>query len=150
SAHYVTARRNELRVEREDISFADVARGKVRVRVVVHNDGEFRSKPTVMRLESAPLGAFVPWQPLALLPVPSIEPGGSREVSIDVKRPRPATLGDFDRIPPKRLLSALAAPEDSSRPNRGFLAMLNLLRGRNGNLGDTTDLAPDLMDLVGR
>lgn len=113
--HSAISPKSELRVEREDILFEDVPGGLVLIRVAVLNDGELVSKPTSMRLESAPLGAFVPWRPLAILPVPAIEPGESKEVSLDVVRPRPVKLGDFDRIPPSRLLTAVSAPDDSSR-----------------------------------
>src|ERR1051325_6594870 len=50
----------ELRVERTDISFHDLAGDKVRINVRVCNAGGQRSEPTEMRIESAPLGAFVP------------------------------------------------------------------------------------------
>jgi hypothetical protein len=146
----------ELRVERTDISFEDLPGDFVRIRVRISNEGGGRSRPTLMRLESAPLGAFVPWQPLAVLSVPAIEPGESRELSVDVKRPRPAPLGNFDRIPPKSLLTAVNAPDDSSPPNRGLGAMMKLLRPRETgrpaapNIALATGLlSPDLWELVG-
>src|SRR5439155_23685734 len=43
-----------------------------------------RSQVLVIRLESAPLGAFVPWQPLTQLLVPALEPGESRDLSTEV------------------------------------------------------------------
>jgi hypothetical protein len=147
----------ELRVERTDISFEDLPGERVRIRVTVHNEGAGRSRPTLMRLESAPMGAFVPWQPLAVLRVPSIEAGQSREVSIVVRRPRPAPLGNFDRIPPTKLLTAVSAPDEPSPPNNGVGAMLNLLRRpRNDRAAATGSaaglglLSPDLWDFVGR
>ena len=97
----------ELRVERTDIVFHDLAGDRLRIQVTVHNAGEQRSRPTPMRLESAPLGAFVAWAPLARLIVPALEPGESRELSTEVPRPRPIPLGNFDRVPPRRLLTAL-------------------------------------------
>jgi hypothetical protein len=100
----------ELSVERTDITFRDVAGDKVRIQVTVRNTGLGRSQPTPMRLESAPLGAFVSWQPLARLQVPALEPGESRTLSIDVARPRPTPLGDFNRVPPKKLLTSVNAP----------------------------------------
>jgi hypothetical protein len=153
-------RQAELSVERTDIAFHDVAGDKVRIQVTVHNRGSGRSQPSLMTIESAPLGAFVPWQPLAKLTVPALEPGESRELSVEVARPRPAPLGDFNRVPPKKLLTAVNAsdksPEQSSpRPARGIAAMLSLLL-RRGNgfstraLAGKTSLAPDLWDMVGR
>jgi hypothetical protein len=152
----------ELSVERTDILFHDVAGDKVRIQLTVRNIGTNSSRPTPMRLESAPLGAFVPWRPLARLVVPALEPGESRELSIEVERPRPVALGDFDRVPPKRLLTAVNAPdesEDEARPQPGAgiaTAMLNLMRRRQrgrssaSDLANRKSLAPDLWDLVNR
>lgn len=152
-----SGREAELRVERADISFHDLAGDRVRIRVTVHNAGAHRSPPTPMRLESAPLGAFVPWQPLARLLVPALEPGESRELSADVARPHPAPLGDFNRVPPKKLLTAVNSPDrPSPQAGAGVMAMLNLLwRGRTarssgGDLTGRASLAPDLWDLLGR
>lgn len=147
----------ELRVEPTDISFHDLAGDKVRIQVTVRNAGDGRSLPTTMRLESAPLGAFVPWQPLTRLHVPALEPGESIKLSTEVSRPRPAPIGDFNRIPPKRLLTTVNAPDQSS-PQSGssLLAMLGRFRGRRTDGRPTapsvgkTLLAPDLWDLVGQ
>jgi hypothetical protein len=154
-------REAELSVERTDITFHDVAGDKVRIQVTVRNKGSGRSQPTPMTLESAPFGAFVAWQPLAKLTVPALEPGESREVSIDVARPRPTPLGDFNRVPPKKLLTALNAPDTSpeqpSRPNpTGLAAIFSLLRrGQRARPSGKdavarTSLSPDLWDMVGR
>src|SRR5437899_13074334 len=148
----------ELRVERTDISFGDVAGDRVRIRVNVHNEGLGRSRPTTMRLESAPFGAFVPWRPLAVLPVPALEPGESLELSTDVPRPRPAPLGVFDRIPPRRLLTAVSSPDQpSAGSGNAVLALLNFVRRgqvlRNPGTRPATRTAllpPDLMELAGR
>src|SRR5262249_46052680 len=128
--------------------------------VTVHNKGLGRSQPTPMRLESAPLGAFVSWTPLAKLTVPALEPGESRTLSIDVARPRPTPLGDFNRVPPKKLLTAVNAPGNASeqpatQPATRIAAMWNLLLRRrnsfaNRALTGITSLAPDLWDMVGR
>lgn len=148
----------EPSLERTDISFQDMAGDRVRIQVTVHNEGPRRSRPTFMRLESAPLGAFVPWQPLAVLSVPPLEPGESRELTTEVARPHPAPLGDFSRIPPKRLLTAVNSPDQPSPPSgTGLMAVFNLLRrgqttrpvpGRT--TAKRTSLAPDLWELAGR
>jgi hypothetical protein len=148
----------ELQLEPADISFEDLTADRVRIRVTVHNAGARRSRPTTMRLESAPLGAFVPWQPLTVLSVPRLEPGESRELAVDVTRPHPAPLGEFGRVPPKRVLTAVNAP-DQPAPRRGggFMAVLELLRRgqpaqpASGSVeAREAALAPDLWDLLGR
>ncbi len=147
----------ELCVERTDISFEDVAQNRVRIRVRVQNVGAEPSVPTPLMLESAPLGAFAPWQALGQMIVPALEPGESRELSMEADRPRPTPLGDFDRIPPRQLLTALNAPDDASpRPASRPVALMEFLRrARGGTLSGRatvgrTSLAPDLWDLVGR
>jgi hypothetical protein len=144
----------ELRVERTDILFHDLPGDKVRIEVTVHNEGPGRSKPTLMRLESAPLGAFVPWQPLAVLSVPALDPGESRELSTEVTRPRPTPLGNVDEVPPKKVLTAIGSPDQPSRrPGGGLLAALKLLsRGKTEQpaISKKGVLAPDLWDLLGR
>jgi hypothetical protein len=144
-------------LERTDISFQDVAQDRVRIRIRVHNEGARQSRPTLMRLESAPLGAFVPWQPLTALSVPALEPGESRELSTEVARPRPAPLGGFSRIPPRRLLTAVSSPDQpSTSAGVNLLGMLNLLRRSQparpapGDVAARRSLAPDLWDLAGR
>lgn len=150
----------EFAIEPGDISFHDLAGGSVLVRVKIRNDGAVRSQPTVLRLESAPLGAFVPWQPLAALPVPALEPGQSLELTREVPRPQPVALGSFDRVPPSTILTAVSAASDEPAPpppGAAMATMLDLLRGRpaarTGNRDAQrpgTTLAPDLWDLVGR
>ena len=146
----------DLRVERSDISFQNLTGDRVRIQVTVHNAGAHRSPPTSLRLESAPLGAFVPWQPLTRMLVPPLEAGESRELSTEVVRSRPASLGDFNRVPPKRLFAAATSPDSPApEPGSGMMAMLNLLRrgrtnGTSGReLGRGTPLAPDVFELVG-
>jgi hypothetical protein len=147
----------ELRVDRTDISFHDLDERTVRIQVKIHNTGDVRSSPTPIRLESAPLGAFVPWQPLARLIVPPLEPGESRVQTVDVARPQPIPLGDFNRVPPKTLLTAVNSPDQPARPAGGALVeIFNLLRrgqsapatGREP-AGKST-LAPDLLDMMKR
>lgn len=147
-----SSRETELRVERTDILFSDLAGDRVRIQVTVHNTGIHPSPPTLMRLESAPLGAFVPWRPLARLLVPAMDPGESRVLSTEVVRPRPGPLGDFNRVPPKKLLTAVTSPSDVPRPQPGARAMaiFNLLGLGRTKSTSLSALAPDLLDLVGR
>lgn len=146
----------ELVVEPTDISFQDLARGTVMVRITVRNESTRHSKPTIMRLESAPLGAFVPWRPLAVLPVPALEPGEARELSVEVSKPHPQPLGSFDRVPPTTLLTAVnSSPDETPQPRTGVAGLLDLLRRRDTvkNRDGTNrrpSLAPDLWELLGR
>jgi hypothetical protein len=109
----------DLVVDRTDISFEDLDGETVRIRVRVRNEGGRASKPTLMRLESAPFGAFVPWRPFAVLPVPPIEPGASGEVRIDGRRRPRAPLGNFGLIPPRTLLTAVSSPDELPPDQRG-------------------------------
>ena len=92
---------DSLALDRKDINFEDLTEDIVRISVRIHNRGWRRSAPTTVRLESAPLGAFVHWQSLAVLPLPPIEPGESRVVTVDVARPGP--------LPPAKSAVAVAA-----------------------------------------
>jgi hypothetical protein len=143
-------------VERTDIEFHDVTGDRVRIEVTVNNAGGQASRPTTMRIESAPLGAFVPWRPLTQLVVPALAPGESRKLSTEVRRPRPVPLGDFDRVPPRRLLTAVSSPDLPLRPNSHILKWLEMLRtGRSTPAQGEhptaeVTLAPDLWDLLGQ
>jgi hypothetical protein len=146
----------DLRVKRTDIEFQDLVGDRLRIQVTVHNAGDLPSRPTEMRIESAPFGAFVTWRPLTQLIVPALSPGESRALSTEVPRPRPVSLGDFGRIPPRKLLTALSSGDQPLRPNTGLLAFLERLR-RPGPTSPQTvrpatgaSLAPDLWDLVGQ
>ena len=148
-----------LVVDPMDITFEDLSSDTVLIRVKIQNQGAHPSSPTFIRLESAPFGAFVRWRPLAVLPVPTLEPGESRELSIAATRPHPMSLGDFDRVPPNSVLTALdASPDEPSRPpGGGIAALLALVRGRGtsrsaGNtiIAQGRMLPPDLWELFGR
>jgi hypothetical protein len=131
---------NDLQVERTDITFANVSLERVRIEVAVWNHGLDRSAPTHAVLMTAPLGAFVPWRRLAVLPVPAIESGESVVLQTVAPRTRAAPLGPPDGVPPRLLLTALGAADDRSGsapdapPASGWLGTL----------------PADLMDLMGR
>lgn len=141
-----------------DITFEDLNSDTVMVRVKIRNEGSHPSSPTYIRLESAPFGAFVPGRPLAMLPVPALKPGESRELSVEATRPHPTPLGKFDRVPPGSVLTALnASPAEQPRqPGAGLAGvLLDLLRRRGpSRRGDKTrserTLPPDLWELLGR
>ncbi len=91
----------QLSLDREDITFANITPELVRFEVTVCNDGPERSEPTFALLQAAPLGAFVPWQPLEGLST------------------RPAPLGPPDRVGPRQLLTALGAEDDRPKADTG-------------------------------
>jgi hypothetical protein len=158
----------ELTLDPSDITFHDLSRDTVLIQVNVRNDSEHRSSPTIMTLESAAFGAFVPGRPLAILRVPAIEPGQSRVLSVEAGRPHPASLGAFDRVPPKRVLTAQnAAPQGPAPQRRGNIATAIrqiLLRSRDtapANRAEVVNkaataptripfLAPDIWEFFGR
>lgn len=109
-----------LTVIREDINFSTIRPGVLGVEIAVRNKGPRRSEPTFGILRSAPLGAFVPWRPLAVLQIPAIAAGGSVVIRHKVRYRAPAVLGSADKIPPNRLLTALGLdePEPSRRKDR--------------------------------
>jgi hypothetical protein len=122
---------NALTVSREDIAFATIRPGVLSVEITIRNAGTRPSEPTFGILRSAPLGAFVPWRSLNVLRIPAINPGGAMVVRHRVQYRPPAALGDANKIPPGRLLTALGL-DDSDEPNQG------------------TGLADDVMSLLGR
>jgi hypothetical protein len=81
-----------LRADRTDISFENVTPDVVRVDVRVTNDGSLWSPPTTVALQSAALGAFLPWQQLMTLTVPSLAPRTSTVVSGTAWVPQPAPV----------------------------------------------------------
>jgi hypothetical protein len=84
----------------------------VRIFVKVANVGGRTSAPDRAVIQAAPLGAFVPWQPLAALPVPALEPGESTVLQTSAERVIPRPLGDLGRISPTALLTALGLADD--------------------------------------
>lgn len=156
----------ELTLDPSDISFHDLNRDTVIIQVKVRNDAEHRSVPTAVRLESALFGAFVPGRPLAILSVPSLEPGESRVLSIEAARSHPSSLGSFNRVPPRRMLTALnASPQGAAPQQRGGIAAAIsqfLQRSRETTPANKTEvvskstparipfLAPDLWEFFGR
>jgi hypothetical protein len=147
-----------FRVKRTDISFQDVAGDKVRITVRVQNADAHPSQPTVMLLQAAPLGAFVPWRPLDLLRVPAMEPGGEFVLSTEVPRPHPMPLGGFAGVPPRKVLGAInaAGPLSWLTPpgNPQFAQRLLLLALMSGDLPRhfiaqmKSSLPPDVLGML--
>ena len=128
-----------LSLKRDDIVFRNLTENLVRIEVTVRNLGEARTQSTFMSLSSAPLGAFLPWTPLASLSVPAIGPGEALQIQTDVERPRVTALGDWAQVPPRTLLTAVSAGDESQWVGAGRLSS-NRQRSR---------LAPDLFEYLG-
>src|SRR5262245_34633528 len=106
----------ELRVQPDDIVFHNVAPGRVQLSVTVENIGDLPSQATAISIQAAPLGAFVPWKDVTTLGVPSIAPHDRLTVTTELSAPLPTkTLGDFARVPPGKLLTAIAAGDNGDR-----------------------------------
>jgi hypothetical protein len=105
-----------LRVERENILFSTPRPGVLRVEITISNVGIEETSQTYALLRSAPLGVFVPWQPLDLLEVPLLAPGEvaviRREYAFDTTQP----VGGIDKLPPNRVLTALGLGEPDRKP----------------------------------
>jgi hypothetical protein len=143
----VTSARPDLRLARQDITFGNLTPEQVRIEVTVTNAGEAPSSPTVARIEAAPFGAFLPWSPLATLPVPALPPGGSAVLTLDARRVAPALQLDADRTPPRRLLTALGAEDE--RPGRSRSRAETRAALLNAAL-PAPPLPTDLFQLLGR
>lgn len=145
--------RAELQVRREDIRFRNIGEDRLRVSVTVNNDGSVHSQPTVMYLQAAPLGAFVPWQDITFVTVTSIGPHQSLDVTVDITAPHTKALGDFSGVPPRRLLTAVGAEDESpsgKAPANPVASVLwNLLRG-NASTEPVSALPADPLSLLSR
>ena len=153
----------DLVVDRTGINFHNVVPGRVRISVNITNCGETRSRPTPLLVQAAPLGAFLPWSNLTALLAPPIEPGESIEVATEVAKPTTKPLGEFSRVPPSRLLTAIGNedepdPRPQQQPDpklqrqiatswRDFFA---LLFGKNSKDLPQPTLPDDPMDLLMR
>lgn len=151
---------NQLLVNREDISWHNVAPDRVRIEVTVSNVSVERSPRTELRLQAAPLGVFLPWKDLTTLWVPPLDGDKVVTLSTEVSCPRPRPLGRFDRVPPRRLATALGLFDDDGQGQTATGGPLSALRARLGQwfgrLGPRSQpdavpqLPPDPMDLLGR
>src|SRR5579871_6373447 len=78
-----------LHVRAADIEFSNARPDLVNVSITVRNDGRERSPPTFGKISAAPLGAFVPWQLLAVAGIPSLGPNEAHVVRIDTREKSP-------------------------------------------------------------
>jgi hypothetical protein len=104
----------DLFIGREGIRFWNKTSDRMVIEIEVHNLGTHRSTETILLVQSAPLGAFVPWQPLAHVAVPAIQAGRSTTVRLEATAPLAAALPP-DRRTPAQLLTALDQQEPYRR-----------------------------------
>lgn len=147
----------DLHLERTDIWFYDVGPERVGINVTLRNLGAEPSRPTTLMLQAAPLGAFVSWEPLVALAVPALRPGETVDLSTEAARPKPAPLGDFADVPPRRVLAAVGPDDQPSRTAgrrsglfRNWALVRRLRRAAGGQSAKSPSLPPDPLDLVGR
>jgi hypothetical protein len=106
-------------VRRTDIDFFSVTPDRVAIEIRVTNASEDPSPAGAVVVRAAPFGAFVPWQPLATVPLPVLRPGQVHYVRTGAVPLHPQPLGSPDRLPPRKLLTALDLgdlPPEPSRP----------------------------------
>jgi hypothetical protein len=132
------------------LTFANVTPTRVRVEIAVSNAGDAPSGPTTLPLSAAPLGAFVPWRPLASLAVPALAPGETRVLRWDATRPAAKPLGPPDRVPPRALLTALGMGDDPPLAGRAALLRRRRLTGGGPQTLASRALPADPLDLLGR
>src|ERR1700730_3276516 len=87
-----------LQFEASDINFFTSASDRVKLEITLWNAGAGFSRPTQAFVMAAPLGAFVPWRPLAFLPLPGLAPGQSYTLRTEAFRTAVAPLGPPDRV----------------------------------------------------
>lgn len=147
----VPATASAFRIRRTDIEFHNLTPERVRIGVRVFNAGNTATEPTLMRLQAAPLGAFVAWSDLVTLPVPSIPAYDSVEVSTEVAAPpRPRTQDAF-QAPPRMPWTAVAHDDDSpQRPEGSSRSLLGRSSNRpQARQGGAAQLPANPLDLFG-
>ncbi len=108
-----------LTISRNDIEFFNIDAAEVGIEIRVTNPSSQASLPAVAVVSSAPFGAFVPWQQLVTLPVPTLMPRDTRFIRTRAVPAQPAPLGRADSVPPRKLLVALGLAGDSpGEPSR--------------------------------
>ncbi len=120
-AHASPLLSSDLVIERTDIVFANVSAERVQIEITVHNRGDLPTPPTPLRIEAAPLGAFVPTRPLASLLIPRLLPGAAHTLRLQAQAQTPLPLGRPDRVPPSRVLTALAMDDERDTQQRATL-----------------------------
>lgn len=111
-------------ITRESISWRTVSPGIVEIAIDLENPGSEPTSPGDLVVETAALGAFVPFRPVTRIALGSLEPGGRRRITKRVDR---------SELPPPPVMPP------------GFGAMLAQVARQGG-----IDLKPEVLDLVAR
>ncbi len=150
-----TSEHTALDVQREDLRFFNVTPDRVRIEITVRNPGEARSEPAPLHVQSAPLGAFLPWRLLTSLTVPAIQPGAEVQLQTEVSWPRIRPRGESSQDPPQNVLTATES-DDSADPRPDPLLLERDLRRRStkrrmsiSDKGALGLLAPDVVECFG-
>lgn len=128
-------------ISRRDIEFFNLDPLQVAIQIKVTNTSTHPSPPATAVVQAAPFGAFVPWQPLIDLPIPPLAPGEVRFLRARAVAYRPQPLGSPDRVPPRRVLTALGFAGDSPREQARETA-----EAKPG----ASNLPADLMQILGQ
>ncbi len=137
-------------LERTDITFKNLDEKRIQVGVTVHNRRDRPTMATLMTIAAAPLGAFVPWQPLGIFAVPALLPGHSQAIRTVVDYMRPRTLGRPSRVTPGSLQTAVFQnPQKPSR--RAMLSRLfHIRRFMDGAPASRLGLPADPLHALGQ
>ena len=113
--HRSAKNRNTLEVQRRDIVFYNVSLDRVRIEITLRNTGAEASQETQAYVSAAPFGAFVPWEPLLVLPVPVLLPGEAVMLGADAQPSRPGRPRVPGRKRPRRRRTGVDAAEPEKR-----------------------------------
>lgn len=111
-------------LQRTDIKFWNLDAGRIRVGITLHNPSDQPTEATQICIATAPLGAFVPWRPLASLQIPVLAPGESREVATVAEYIRPQSLGQPSQVTPDALKTAVATAEHGGQSRQSLLEFI--------------------------
>jgi hypothetical protein len=103
---------NPFGIFEAEIDFFNIAPRLVAIEVKVTNTSDATSAPDTLELRAAPFGAFVPWQPLAAIPLPALAPGQAQFVRWRAAVVQPEPLGSPDGVGPRDLLTAFGLADE--------------------------------------
>ena len=144
-------RGQQLTLERSDIVFKTDTSGMVQLQVGIRNQSQRISPPTEVRIQAAPLGAFVSWRDVKSVQAPSLQPGQATKVSLAMPVPRTRSLGSPGGIPPRRFFDAMGG-NALGQWALSFMSrkMSAILRRGARKLAGEGELPPDPMQLLDR